>query len=101
MFGIIAVPAYFTLQTARVASRAIPLFPNPSPHGYTVSLVLFILPILVIAFWFVPHEEIKISKKAFWWTIALLFPPGAVLDFLFASRFFQFMPQIWPRKREP
>ncbi|MBV8632710.1 MAG: hypothetical protein JOZ83_17420 [Silvibacterium sp.] len=90
MFAMIAVPAYFTLHTARISSPAIPLSSNPSPYGYTVSLLLFILPILVIAFWFIPREEIKISRKAFWWTIALLFPLGAVLDFLFAARFFVF-----------
>ena len=64
--------------------------PVPSPYGYTVSLLLFIVPIVVIAFWFIPREEIEVSRKAFWWTIGLLFPLGALLDFLFASRFFLF-----------
>ena len=90
MFGMIAVPAYFTLHTARVSSPGIPISPNPSPYGYTVSLLLFIIPIIVIAFWFIPREEIRISRKAFWWTIGILFPLGALLDFLFASRFFLF-----------
>ncbi|HTY84073.1 MAG TPA: hypothetical protein VMB19_07630 [Silvibacterium sp.] len=90
MFAMIAVPAYFTLHTVRMSSRPIPISPDPSPYGYTVSLLLFIIPIAVIAFWFVPHEEIRISKRAFWWTIGLLFPLGALLDFLFASRFFLF-----------
>jgi hypothetical protein len=90
MFAMIAVPAYFTLHTARVSSPGIALSPDPSPYGYTVSLLLFIIPIAVIGFWFVPREEIRISKKAFWRTIGLLFPLGALLDFLFASRFFLF-----------
>jgi hypothetical protein len=90
MFGMIAVPAYFTLHTAHVSSPGIPISPNPSPYGYTVSLLLFITPIFVIAFWFIPREEIRISRKAFWWTIGILFPLGALLDFLFASRFFLF-----------
>ncbi|HTD56295.1 MAG TPA: hypothetical protein VK670_12985 [Silvibacterium sp.] len=90
MFAMLAVPAYFTLHTARVSSPAIPFSPNPSPYGYTVSLLLFIIPILVIAFWFIPREEIKISRQAFWWTIGLLFPLGALLDFFFAAHFFVF-----------
>jgi hypothetical protein len=90
MFAMIAVPAYFTLHTARVSSPAIPLSPDPSPYGYTISLLLFIFPIVAIAFWFVPREEIKISRKAFWWTIGLLFPLGALLDFFFAAKFFKF-----------
>jgi hypothetical protein len=90
MLGMIGVPAYFTLRTVRVSSPAIAVSPNPSPYGYTVSLLLFIVPIVVIAFWFVPREGVKISQKAFWWTIGLLFPLGALLDFLFASHFFLF-----------
>jgi hypothetical protein len=31
-----------------------------------------------------------VSRKAFWWTIGILFPLGALLDFLCASRFFCF-----------
>jgi lycopene cyclase domain-containing protein len=61
-----------------------------SPYGYTVSLLLFIIPILVIALWFLPQENIKISQKSFGWTIGLLFPIGAGLDFFFARYFFVF-----------
>jgi len=84
MFGMLAVPAAITLHTVRASAD------NPTPHGYTVSLLLFILPIIVIAFWFLPQEGIQVSKKAFWWTIALLFPLGALLDFFFAQYFFYF-----------
>jgi len=90
MFAMLAVPAYFTLHTARVSSPAISLSPDPSSYGYTISLLLFIVPIIVIAFWFIPREEIKISRKSFWWTIGVLFPLGALLDFFFAARFFLF-----------
>ena len=40
--------------------------------------------------WFVPQESIKIEKKSFLWTIGLLFPVGAGLDFFFARFFFVF-----------
>ena len=84
MFGMLAVPAAITLRTVRASTD------NPTPHGYTVSLLLFIVPIIVIAFWFLPQEAIQVSKKAFWWTIGLLFPLGALLDFFFAQYFFYF-----------
>ena len=84
MLGMLALPAAITLHTVRVSTD------NPTPHGYTVSLLLFILPIIVIAFWFLPQEGIQVSKKAFWWTIGLLFPLGALLDFFFAQYFFYF-----------
>ena len=90
MLVMISVPACFTLHTVRVSSPAIPLSPNPSPYGYTISLLLFIVPIVAIAFWFIPAEQLHVSRKAFWCTIGILFPLGALLDFLFASRFFLF-----------
>ena len=37
-----------------------------------------------------PREEVKIPRKAFWWTIGMLVPLGFATDFFFASRFFVF-----------
>jgi hypothetical protein len=92
MLAMIVVPAALTLHTVRVSALApaAATFPGASPYGYTVSILLFIVPILVIAFWFVPQEGVKIEKKSFWWTIGLLFPIGAGLDFFFARYFFVF-----------
>src|SRR4051812_35205697 len=90
MIAMAAVPAALTLHTVRVSSVVDASEKNPSPLGYTVSLLLFLVPIVSIAFWFVPLEGVRISKKAFWWTIGLLFPIGALLDFFFAHLFFTF-----------
>ena len=90
MLAMIAVPAGLTLHTVRVPSATASAAPNPSPYGYTVSLLLFLVPIVVIGLWLVPREGVRISKKAFRRTIGLLFPIGAGLDFFFAHRFFLF-----------
>ena len=91
MLGMVALPAALTLHTAQLAPVVdFQASPDPSPHGYTVSLLLFLVPILAIAFWFLPGEHVRVSKVAFWLTIALLFPLGAVMDFLFANTFFTF-----------
>lgn len=90
MLGMVSVPAYFALHREKVTPPTLPLTPDPSPYGYTVSLLLFIVPIAVILGWLVPREEIRISKKALAWTIGLLFPLGSALDFFFASSFFTF-----------
>jgi hypothetical protein len=90
MLGMIAVPAAITLLTVRAPAAALTPGINPSPYGYTVSLLLFIVPILVIGLWFVPREGVKISRRAFVRTIAILFPLGAGLDFFFANSFFAF-----------
>jgi hypothetical protein len=92
ILAMIVVPAALTLHTVHLSAlnTAPATTPGASPYGYTVSLLLFIVPILVIAFWFVPQQSIKIEKKSFLWTIGLLFPIGAGLDFFFARYFFTF-----------
>jgi hypothetical protein len=93
ILGMILVPAGLTLHTAKVS----PVIPSASNsfaglthYGYTISLLLFILPILVIGLWILPKDRVRLSKRSFLWTIGLMFPMGAVLDFLFAHRFFTF-----------
>jgi lycopene cyclase domain-containing protein len=90
ILGMIALPAALTLHTVHVAPVIDPSIPNPTPYGYTISLLLFIVPILVIGLWFIPQEGVKISKKSFLWTIGILFPLGAALDFFFAHLFFTY-----------
>lgn len=90
MLGMVSIPASLTLHTVRIPAVIDVSSRNPSPYGYTVSLLLFIVPILVIGFWFVPHEGVRISQKSFWRTIAILFPLGALLDFFLARYFLAF-----------
>ena len=87
---MIAIPAALTLHTARVAPAVDPSTPNLTPYGYTISLLLFIIPIIAIGAWFLPREAVHISHKSFWRTIAVLFPLGVILDFFFARFFFTF-----------
>jgi hypothetical protein len=93
MLAMISVPAALTLHTVK-SSAFRPLNEvvagNPTPWGYAVSLLIFAVPIVVIAFWFLPQEQVRISRRAFWWTVGILFPLGAALDFFFAQFFFRF-----------
>ena len=87
---MIAIPAALTLHTARIAPRVDSAADNLTPYGYTISLLLFIVPILAISIWFLPCERVRVSRKSFWFTIALLFPLGVILDYFFAHCFFTF-----------
>ncbi len=88
MVAMVAIPAAITLHTA---PAPLPIrAEHTTSHGYTWSLLLFLVPIVVIAFWFVPQEGVKIPKQAFWRTIGVLVPFGCALDFFFAHRFFIF-----------
>ena len=64
MLAMIAMPAALTLHTVRAPAGSSGAT-DVSPYGYTVSLLLFIVPILVIGFWFMPREGVKISREVF------------------------------------
>jgi hypothetical protein len=92
MLVMVIVPAAITLHSVRSPGKLV--FEdgnqNPSPYGYTISLLLFIVPIVVIAFWFLPSEGLEIPQRAFWRTVGVLVPSGFALDYIFAQWFFSF-----------
>jgi hypothetical protein len=93
MVGLIALPAALTLHTVRVPpvlDANDSQIANPSPYGYTVSLLLFLFPIAALLIWIFPREGVSVPKRAFLWTIGVLFPVGAGLDFFFAHLFFTY-----------
>src|SRR5271156_6657541 len=81
MLGMVAVPSAITLRTVIAPGTLQVSSANPTPYGYTWSLLLFIAPIVVIGFWFLPAESVEIPRRAFWRTIAVLVPLGFGLDF--------------------
>jgi len=90
MLAMIAIPAGIALHTVRVAAVSQVPSANPTPYGYTWSLLLFVVPIVVIGWWFLPSAGIEIPQRAFWRTIWILVPFGFGLDFFFANWFFTF-----------
>jgi hypothetical protein len=90
MLAMVVIPAAITLSTVHIAPPVIPLDQSSTPHGYTVSLLLFLVPIIVIAVWFLPSERLHIPQRAFWWTLVILVPLGCLLDFAFAQWFFEY-----------
>src|SRR5262249_51821399 len=63
---------------------------NPTPLGYTWSLLLFIIPIAALGGWFTCRADLQFPRKAFWRTLAVLTPLGFLLDLLFGNVFFVF-----------
>jgi lycopene cyclase domain-containing protein len=88
MVGMVALPAGIALHTVRVAGVLRIPSANPTPRGYTWSLLLFVVPIAAIGGWLLPSEGIEVPRRAFWRTIGILTPLGCALDFFFAHRFF-------------
>jgi hypothetical protein len=88
MLVMIAIPAAITLHAVHSPATFVPTSQNPTPYGYTWSLLLFIVPSAVIAGWFLPGEGLRVPQRAFGWTLVILVPLGCLLDFLFAQWFF-------------
>jgi hypothetical protein len=89
MLAMIIVPAAITLHSIKMPGT-LQVQPTASPHGYTWSLLLFIVPIVVIAVWFLPSEGLDVPQRAFWRTIGILVPIGCLLDVVFAQWFFSY-----------
>ncbi|MBV8899621.1 MAG: hypothetical protein JOY92_05865, partial [Verrucomicrobia bacterium] len=90
MLATVVLPAALTLMTVRSPAELQMTSPDPTPRGYTWSLLLFLVPIGTIAFGFLPRKDMQFPRSAFWRTLAILVPLGFGTDFFFASRFFVF-----------
>jgi hypothetical protein len=90
MLLLVAVPAGITLHAVLVPAVLQIPSANPTPYGYTWSLLLFIVPVIVIGCWLLPNERVRVPRRAFWRTIWILVPIGCGLDFFCAHRFFTF-----------
>jgi hypothetical protein len=91
----LVVPAAIALRTVIHPAVLQATSDNPTPLGYTWSLVLFIIPIGALGWWFACRPDLRFPRKAFWRTIAVLTPLGFLLDLLFGNAFFIFQTN-WP-----
>ena len=90
IIAMLVVPAALTLRTVLVPGTLEIPTSNPTPYGYTWSLLLFILPTILIAWWFIRHPGFTFQRKAYWLTVGVLAPIGFVLDILLGHAFFEF-----------
>jgi hypothetical protein len=90
MIAMVVVPATLTLRTVRTPRPAVDPSTDPTPLGYTWSLLLYVVPLLVLAVWFLRHPRHTFQKRAFRITLAVLVPLGIVLDLLFGTKLFTF-----------
>src|SRR6476661_8291360 len=86
----LVIPAALTLRTVIHPVILQATSDNPTPLGYTWSLLLFIIPIAALGWWFACRPDLRFPRKAFWRTIGVLTPVGFLLDLLFGNAFFIF-----------
>ncbi|MCB0213672.1 MAG: hypothetical protein KDJ52_30300 [Anaerolineae bacterium] len=90
MVALLVIPAVFTLRAVDHPGELVISSPNPTPLGYTWSLLIFLLPVAAIVWWFFHHPEYQIERKAFLITISFFSVAGAALDILLGNTFFYF-----------
>src|SRR6266513_1361722 len=86
----LVVPAAIALRTVIHPVILQVTSDNPTPLGYTWSLLLFIIPIGALGWWFARRPDLQFPRKAFWRTIAVLTPLGFLLDLVLGNAFFIF-----------
>jgi hypothetical protein len=91
--GLLILPAALTLRTILHPGTLQMDSADPTPHGYTWSLSLFVIPLAALSGWFARRPDLELARKAFWRTIAVLAPLGFALDLLFGNTFFTFLNQ--------
>lgn len=86
----IALGAYLALGEIRSSQKPVPLENDPTPLGYTRSLVLFVLPCLVFGGWLLIRDRDRDRRRAFLITVGALAPIGILLDLILGKEFFVF-----------
>lgn len=63
---------------------------NPSPNGYTYSLLIWFIPAVVITYWIRVNKRDALLNRAILWTMLLVGCLGLLLDVVFGVLFFTF-----------
>ena len=115
IIAVIVIPAMFTLNTVKVPITGSDVKLNPTPLGYTVSLLIYLVPVLALYWWFsrrcpegdgairrnsrvvlgrllAPPREYRLDyrRSAYRWTLLTLIPLGFLLDIVFGYAFLTF-----------
>jgi len=89
ILAVLLIPAILTLRSVQADVV------NGSPHystplGYTWSLTLFALPLGAILIALARNPMVRIPRKSFFLTLAVMLPISFLLDLAFALSFFTF-----------
>jgi hypothetical protein len=98
---VLVIPAVLTLYTVRVPMKPSDVKLNPTPLGYTVSLLIYFVPVVALHRWFrrSASEDGRMFRRsgkfdyrrsAFRRTLLVLIPIGFLLDIIFGIEFLTF-----------
>ena len=115
IIAVIVIPAMLTLNTVKVPITGSDVKLNPTPLGYTVSLLIYLVPVLALYWWFsrrcpegdgairrnsrvvlgrllAPPREYRLDyrRSAYRRTLLTLIPLGFLLDIVLGHAFLNF-----------
>jgi hypothetical protein len=115
IMAVIVIPAMFTLNTVKLPLAGSDVKMNPTPLGYTVSLLIYLVPVLTLYWWFsrrcdegdgafrrharavlgrliAPPRDFRLDyrRAAYRRTLLTLIPIGFLLDIAFGHAFLTF-----------
>jgi hypothetical protein len=96
LLAVIVVPTVVTLYRVQQGLDPMDLkrYDNPTPLGYTVSLLIYLVPVVAIYLWFRRRYQegsgVDYRRGAYRWTLWSLIPLGYLLDIVFGYPFLEF-----------
>jgi hypothetical protein len=90
MAATVIVPAVLTHLTVHSLPGEVAPSDNPTPLGYTVSLLLFVVPVLTVGYWHMRFPRHPVDRKALLLSAAAMAGVGVILDLVFGYTFFEF-----------
>ena len=90
LLAMVALPVALTLNSVIHPATLIQHSDNPTPYGYTISLLMFIVPMFLLSLKLKLMPALELQKRAIIITVMLLAPAGIILDILFGNTFFKF-----------
>src|SRR5262249_23193157 len=90
ILGLVVLPTALTLHTVQHPGRLEIASDNPTPLGYTLSLLLFLVPAAALLWWLRRRRDLGLQRRACVRTLMVLVPLGFVLDLVFGNMFFTF-----------
>ena len=90
MIASVVVPATLTLLRVEKPRGGVDPATDPTPLGYSWSLLLYVVPVVALAWWYRRHPEYRLQRAAFGRSLVMLVTLGFALDLLFGTKFFVF-----------
>jgi hypothetical protein len=90
MLALIAVPVGITLLTVKHPNQSVATSANPTPLGYTWSLLIFVIPVAVLTWHFFVDWAGRMDRRAFYVAVVAFAFSGIGLDITLGNTFFRF-----------